>query len=98
MKTNRFERRVVVVTGGASGIGLATAHAFAEHGAPVMINDIRADAASAAAGSIQAVGGKAAAFACDIADRDAVRKTAEEIVAGGREVVVVIDLSFGLFR
>ena len=42
--TSRFENKVVVVTGGTSGIGLATAKAFAAEGASVFITGRRQDA------------------------------------------------------
>lgn len=46
--TNRFKDKVVVVTGGTSGIGLATARAFADEGAHVFITGRRQDALDAA--------------------------------------------------
>jgi len=45
---NRFENKVVVVTGGTSGIGLATAKAFAAEGASVFITGRRQEALDAA--------------------------------------------------
>ena len=41
---NAFEGKVALVTGAASGMGLATAQAFAEAGAAVVLADFRADA------------------------------------------------------
>ena len=46
--TNKFDNKVVVVTGGTSGIGLATARAFAAEGASVFITGRRQDALDAA--------------------------------------------------
>jgi NAD(P)-dependent dehydrogenase (short-subunit alcohol dehydrogenase family) len=48
----RLVDRVAVVTGGASGIGLATAHRFASEGARVVIGDLDADAGTAAARAV----------------------------------------------
>jgi len=53
--TNRFEDKVVVVTGGTSGIGLATAKAFAAEGASVFVTGRRQAALDAA---LRAIGGK----------------------------------------
>jgi 2-hydroxycyclohexanecarboxyl-CoA dehydrogenase len=59
---------VVVVTGGAGGIGGATCRRFAEAGARVAVFDIDAVGAERTAAAIAADGGTARAFACDITD------------------------------
>jgi NAD(P)-dependent dehydrogenase (short-subunit alcohol dehydrogenase family) len=53
--TDKFNSKVVVVTGGTSGIGLATAKAFADEGASVFITGRRQDALDAA---VRAIGGR----------------------------------------
>jgi len=53
--TSKFDDKVVVVTGGTSGIGLATAKAFATEGASVFITGRRQDALDAA---VKQIGGK----------------------------------------
>ena len=63
----QFDGRTVVVLGGASGIGRATATAFAREGAAVVIGDIDADGAHEAAASITAAGRYATAVAADVA-------------------------------
>lgn len=65
----RFDGYGVVVTGGARGIGEATARRFAAEGAAVLIADIHDESAEATAASIRAAGGRALAAACDVADR-----------------------------
>src|ERR1700744_4316747 len=55
MMADRFNSKVVVVTGGTSGIGLATAKAFAGEGAFVFITGRRQDALDAA---VKAIGGR----------------------------------------
>lgn len=49
-----FENKVALVTGAASGIGLATAKAFAEAGAAVALADVHEDAARSAAKELAA--------------------------------------------
>ncbi|MBM3586529.1 MAG: glucose 1-dehydrogenase [Alphaproteobacteria bacterium] len=62
-----------LVTGGASGIGRATALAFAREGARVAVADILEEAAQRTVTEIEAMGGQALAIACDVTDDDAVK-------------------------
>ncbi|BAE49085.1 bifunctional aldolase/short-chain dehydrogenase [Paramagnetospirillum magneticum] len=80
-------RQVVVVTGGGSGIGAATAKAFAKEGAEVAVLDRDADAAAKAA---KACGGKALGIACDVTDPASVRAAFDRVAErfGGVDVVV----------
>ncbi len=65
-QTTRLIDAVVVITGAGRGIGLATAHQFAAAGAIVVIGDLEADIAAAAA---REVGGRAVGYTVDVADR-----------------------------
>jgi 3-oxoacyl-[acyl-carrier protein] reductase len=87
MSPSRFEGRVVLVTGGGSGIGRAIATRFAEEGARVVVNDIRAEAAEATA---KALARDARAIAADVADSGRVRAMFEEVarVYGSLDVLV----------
>lgn len=59
---------VVVITGGGSGIGEATARRFAKDGFSIAILDRNADGGSAVAAAITAEGGNAKFYGCDVAD------------------------------
>ncbi|MBS4220750.1 glucose 1-dehydrogenase [Bacillus sp. FJAT-49711] len=76
-----FKDKVVLVTGGGTGIGLATAKAFAENGASVVLNGRREDIIQAAANEIIADGGgTAVAIQGDVSDEQQVAKLFEKIV------------------
>ncbi|HEY3799769.1 MAG TPA: SDR family oxidoreductase [Caulobacteraceae bacterium] len=76
-----FEAKVALVTGAASGLGLATAKAFAEAGAAVALADWREDAVRSAAETLAGQGHKAIAIACDVADDAQVEAMIEQTVA-----------------
>jgi NAD(P)-dependent dehydrogenase (short-subunit alcohol dehydrogenase family) len=63
-----FESKVALVTGAGSGLGLATAKAFAESGASVVLADYNEKSARAAAEELVARGHKALATRCDVSD------------------------------
>ena len=65
-------QRVAVVTGGASGIGLAISQRLAAEGHPVAVADLDGDAADQAARIIEDGGGTATSVAVDVADREGV--------------------------
>jgi len=69
----RLDGRVVVVTGGASGIGAAMCRGFADEGAAVTIADLNIELASSLADEISAAGGKALAVDMDVTKRDRVK-------------------------
>lgn len=62
----QLESKVAVVTGAASGMGLASCQVFAAEGAAVIVGDIDGDAAERAAQSIRADGGQATPYQIDV--------------------------------
>lgn len=76
----RFDEKVALVTGAASGLGLATAKAFAEAGASVALADYNEQAAIAAADALVAAGHRAIAIRCDVADDSQVEAMVERTV------------------
>ena len=76
-----FENKVALVTGAGSGLGLATAKAFAESGASVVLADWNEQAVRSAAEELAAQGHKALAIRCDVADDAQVEAMLEQTVA-----------------
>ena len=69
----RFKDKVVLITGATSGIGKATAYAFAKEGAKVFFCGRRANLGDANVREIQAFGGEAAYMQADVRNEDDVR-------------------------
>src|SRR5437660_5134939 len=76
-----FENKVALVTGAGSGMGLATAKAFAEAGASVVLADIQEEAVRAAAEELISGGRKAIAVRCDVSDEGQVVSMIERTVS-----------------
>ncbi len=77
----RFTGKVAFVTGAASGIGRATAVAFAQEGARVAILDRTEDALDATAGAVRATGAEVLVLGCDVAQPEQVEAAIAEVVA-----------------
>jgi NAD(P)-dependent dehydrogenase (short-subunit alcohol dehydrogenase family) len=76
-----FENKVALVTGAGSGIGLATAKAFAQAGASVALAGHHEESVRAAAADLIATGHKALAIRCDVADERQVAAMVEQTVS-----------------
>jgi NAD(P)-dependent dehydrogenase (short-subunit alcohol dehydrogenase family) len=88
--SHRFNENIAFVTGAASGIGRATAVAFATEGAIVAILDRSEDALRETADAIKSAGGKVLTIACDVSEPEEVEAAvARTIEAFGR-----IDIAF----
>jgi NAD(P)-dependent dehydrogenase (short-subunit alcohol dehydrogenase family) len=85
-----IEGRVAVVTGAASGIGLAIAEALGAAGVRVAMADLDADAVEEKAEALRASGGEARSFPLDVRDPDAVEMVAQQVVErfGGLHIAV----------
>jgi NAD(P)-dependent dehydrogenase (short-subunit alcohol dehydrogenase family) len=88
--TYDFQGQVALVTGASSGMGLATAQAFAQAGAGVVLADINEKTLGAATDDLTAAGHQAIGVTCDVSDEDQVAAMVERTVGQfGR-----LDLAF----
>ena len=76
-----LRNKVALVTGAGSGMGLATAQAFAEEGAAVALVDVNESSVRIAAERLIADDHKAIAIRCDVTDEAQVKAMIEQIVA-----------------
>ncbi len=76
-----FNDQVALVTGASSGMGLATAQAFAEAGASVALADVKEEAVKTAAQKLVDAGHKAIAVRCDVSDDAQVAAMVDRTVA-----------------
>ncbi len=85
-----FKDKVILVTGGASGIGAAICDRFAREGASIMLLDVDQAGAEAAADRLRAGGVDAAGYGCDVAREEDCKTVIEQVIAqrGGIDVLV----------
>ncbi len=84
----RLEDKVALITGGAAGIGKATAKRFSEEGAQVVICDVNAAAGEAA---VQELGAGVAFYQVDVRDRGAVQAWVDEVLAKYGRIDILVN-------
>jgi NAD(P)-dependent dehydrogenase (short-subunit alcohol dehydrogenase family) len=90
-KKMRLDGLVAVVTGGARGIGRATALSLATTGARIVITDLDADASAKVVDEISAAGGAARARSADVANEDSVDALFAEIAEREKQIDILIN-------
>jgi citronellol/citronellal dehydrogenase len=92
-----FAGKVVIVTGGGSGIGRCTAHELASLGAKVALVGRKIDKLNAVQSEIAAVGGSASVHVCDIRDEELVRQTVAAILAAHGRIDGLVNNAGGQY-
>src|SRR5690606_23347373 len=87
----RFKDRVVVITGAGSGIGRATAHAFARQGARLHLVDIHRGRVEEAAAEVRLLCPEAHAHVVDVRDAAAMEQLAQAVYARHARVDVLLN-------
>ncbi|HET7783592.1 MULTISPECIES: 3-oxoacyl-ACP reductase FabG [Pseudarthrobacter] len=94
---NRLKNKTAIVTGGAQGIGAATALRLAAEGATVAILDLNAERAAATAAGISsdaavgAAGGSAVSAACDVTSEEQVAEVFGQIFADHGRIDILVN-------
>ena len=105
-----LDGRIALITGGGSGIGRATAEVLSRMGAKVVVTGRREDALAETVARIEAAGGNASAYPCDIREPEAVDAMLDQVLdaelridllvnnAGGQFVSKAEDITYKGFR
>ena len=87
----KLKDKIVMITGGGSGLGREMGLTFAREGATIGVNDIRPESAQNVATEIERAGGKAKPFAADVSSSAAVKKMFADFVAAFGTIDVLIN-------
>ncbi len=87
----RLANKVALITGGAAGIGKATALRFAEEGAKVVICDLNEKAGEAALEEIRAHSPESSFYKVDVSDRQAVQAWADDIFEKYGQIDILVN-------
>src|SRR5262245_57216493 len=93
----RLVSHVAIVTGGAKGIGGATARRLAEEGARVLVVDLDGDEARENVERIRAAGGTAEALLADVGTREGIQAMVDRAVERFGKLTLLINNAFGPF-
>jgi NAD(P)-dependent dehydrogenase (short-subunit alcohol dehydrogenase family) len=83
-----LNNKVAIVTGGASGIGLAISEAFAAKGVSVAIADVNLDLADSVA---KRLGNNAHAYKCDVTDLASIKEVVSQVIARYQKIDILVN-------
>jgi 3-oxoacyl-[acyl-carrier protein] reductase len=87
----KLKDKVVLITGGGSGLGREMGLTFAREGAKIGVNDIRPESAGNVVTEIERAGGKARSFVADVSSSAAVKKMFSDFVAAFGTIDILIN-------
>lgn len=87
----RFKDKIVIVTGGATGIGQAISHGFAGEGAVVILLDKLGEEGRSTAKAIESQGGRASAMTVEATDGQQVKNAIDKIAREWKRIDVLIN-------
>ena len=88
---DRIHGKTVLITGASSGIGLTTAHRLADAGAHVLLVSRTKETLDEVKAEIEAKGGKASVFPCDLNDMEAIDAVSKDILASVEHIDILIN-------
>jgi len=91
MDQGRLQNRVALITGGARGIGKATAFKMVREGASVALLDIFSDEAARVTQDLEALGGKALGLKADVSRKDEVDRAVERALQHFGRVDILVN-------
>jgi len=83
----RLRNKVALITGGANGIGFATAKRFDEEGAKVILTDLNANAVKEAASQLK----QAEPYVMNVTDRASIQAVVDEVIAKHQHIDILIN-------
>jgi 3-oxoacyl-[acyl-carrier protein] reductase len=87
----RLLGKVSIITGGAQGIGRATAIKFAQEGARVAVCDINMGAVAETLAEIRGFGGEALGFQVDVTDKEAIARMVESVMLAWQRIDTLVN-------
>jgi 3-oxoacyl-[acyl-carrier protein] reductase len=93
-----FSGQVVVVTGGAKGIGKGAAEAFADAGARIFVIDVDEPGGDRVARDIRRRGGGATFLSCDVTNAGRVKATFDQVIAEASRLDVLVNCAGGFWK